>query len=114
MLKRTAILKFCLFMVRSTAKALVNRLNVLTRFIRGKIDQINDQQIVFFTRGDNTQNLNQAMLYVQDNEETNRIKVVIVIDNDQDVPPQLENDLDFLGKVYPDMTIEFVKRNNFV
>lgn len=49
------------------------------------------------------------MLYVQDNEETNRIKVVIVVDNDQDVPPHLENDLDFLGKVYPDMTIEFVK-----
>lgn len=109
MLKRTAILKFCLFMVRSTAKALIKRLNGLTRFIRGKIDQINGQQIVFFTRGDNTQNLNQAMLYVQDNEETNRIKVVIVVDNDQDVPPHLENDLDFLGKVYPDMTIEFVK-----
>ena len=109
MLKRTAILKFILFMVRSTINSLTNQLNDLTRYILGKIDEINDQQIVFFTRGDNTQNLNQAMLYVQDNEHTNRIKIVIVVNHDNEVPPQLEKDLDFLGKLYPDITIEFVK-----
>ena len=51
------------------------------------------------------------MLYVQNNEDTNRIKVVIVVDRDDDIPPQLEMDLDFLGKIYPDITIEFVKIN---
>ena len=109
MLKRTAILKFCLFMIRSTIKTLTNRLNLVTGYIRSKIEEINDQQIVFFTRGDNTQNLNQAMLYVQDNEDSNRIKVVIVYNRDEEIPPQLEQDLDFLGKIYPDITIEFVK-----
>jgi len=109
MLKRTALLKFILFMVRSTINALTSQLNDLTHYILTKIDEINDQQIVFFTRGDNTHNLNQAMLYVQDNEHTNRIKVVIVVNNDDEVPAQLEKDLDFLGKLYPEITIEFVK-----
>ena len=108
MLKRIALLKFCLFMIRSTILALTKRLDRLTRAIRNKIDAINAQQIVFFTRGDNTSNLNQAMRYVQSNEDTNQIKVVIVA-NDDDVPPQLKIDLDFLGRVYPDITIEYVE-----
>ncbi len=109
MLKRTAILKFCLFMTRSTIKTLTGRLNIVTRYIRSKIEEINDQQIVFFTRGDNTQNLNQAMRYVQDNEDSNQIKVVIVYNREEEIPSQLEQDLDFLGRIYPEITLEFVK-----
>ena len=40
---------------------------------------ISDQQIVFFTRGDNLANLNRVMLYIKDNEHTDRVKVVTVI-----------------------------------
>ncbi len=109
MLGRISILKFCLFMVRATILSMTNYLHRITRFIRKKIDDINAQQIVFFTRGDNIRNLNQAMLYVQDNEDTNRIKVVIVYQNENEVPPQLEKDLDFLDNIYPDIAIEFVK-----
>jgi AAA+ ATPase superfamily predicted ATPase len=50
----------------------------MTFAIRDKINEINSQQIVFFTRGDNLANLNNAMLYVKQNEHTNRIKVVTV------------------------------------
>ncbi len=108
MLKRIALLKLCLFMVRSTISVLTRRLLKITQFIRAKIDDINAQQIVFFTRGDNTSNLNQAMLYVQNNEDANRIKVVIVVNNSDEIPTHLKEDLEFLDKVYPDITIEFV------
>ena len=40
--------------------------------IRSKISQINSQEFVFFTRGDNIANLNQVMLYVLNNEHTSR------------------------------------------
>lgn len=76
--------------------------------IRRKIDEINAQQIVFFTRGDNIANLNSAMLYVQQNEHTNRIKVVNVVQNEHEVPPNLKRDLDFLNEAYPNIDIEFV------
>jgi hypothetical protein len=109
MLQRIRILKFCLFMIRATILSMTNQMDRITRYIRKKIDDINAQQIVFFTRGDNIQNLNQAMLYVQDNEDTNRIKVVIVHQDKNEIPAQLDKDLDFLGGIYPDITIEFVK-----
>jgi hypothetical protein len=78
--------------------------------IRSKIDEINAQQIVFFTRGDNIANLNRAMLYVQQNEHTNRIKVVNVVRDESEVPPNLKRDLDFLNEAYPNIDIEFVVR----
>ncbi len=108
MLKRITLLKLCLFMVRSTISFMTKRLLRITQLIRTKIDEINAQQIVFFTRGDNTSNLNQAMLYAQNNEDANRIKVVIVVNNPDEIPSHLKKDLEFLGKVYPDITIEFV------
>ncbi|MEE8143478.1 MAG: APC family permease, partial [Planctomycetota bacterium] len=76
--------------------------------IREHIDRISSQQMVFFTRGDNLANLNNAMLYVLQNEHTNRIKVVTVVKNKSEVPAKLKQDLTMLDEAYPDMDIEFV------
>ena len=64
--------------------------------------------MVFFTRGDHIDHLNDAMLYVRRNEHTNRIKVVLVVEKQGDVPPKLEENLKFLDQAYPDIDIEFV------
>ena len=48
------------------------------------------------------------MLYVRENEHTNRIKVVTVVKDDSTIPPRLKNDLKFLDEAYPDVDIEFV------
>jgi hypothetical protein len=50
---------------------------------------ISSQQVVFFTRGDNLANLNNAVLYVTRNEPTNRLKVVIVVADPSEVPKRL-------------------------
>ncbi len=72
------------------------------------IEKINAQQIVFFTRGDSLGNLNRVMQYVEDNEHTDRVKVVTVARSRDDIPPRLESDLQFLDKAYPAIDIEFV------
>ncbi len=108
MLGRVAILKGFLFLVRASIAAFIGPLHYITGAIRTKIDAINSQQIVFFTRGDNIANLNNAMLYVRQNEHTNRVKVVTVVKDKQDVPPRLEEDLRFLDEAYPEIDIEFV------
>jgi len=108
MLGRITILQACLFVVRSVFHFFIKRMTGFTQMIRSKIDEINAQQIVFFTRGDNIANLNRAMLYVQQNEHTNRIKVVNVVRNESEVPPNLKRDLDFLNEAYPHIDIEFV------
>ena len=108
MLGRITILQACLFLVRSVFHFFIKRMTGITQMIRSKIDEINAQQIVFFTRGDNIANLNRAMLYVQQNEHTNRIKVVNVVRNECEVPPHLKRDLKFLNEVYPNIEIEFL------
>lgn len=108
MLGRINILEACLFLVRSLLHFFIKRMTRITQTIRNKIEEINAQQIVFFTRGDNIANLNRAMLYVQQNEHTKRIKVVNVVRDETDVPSNLKRDIDFLNEAYPNVDIEFV------
>ena len=108
MLFRIPILRMALSMVRATTSALIGPLNSTANYVRSKIADINSQQIVYFTRGDNIANLNNAMLYVTENEDTNRIKVVTVVKDQSEVPDRLEQDLQFLDEAYPHMDIEFV------
>ncbi len=108
MLGRITILQACLFVVRSILKIFIRKMTSISQLIRNKIDQINAQQVVFFTRGDNLANLNKAMLYVQQNEHTDRIKVVTVVRSESDVSPNLSGDIKFLNQAYPNIKIEFV------
>ena len=48
------------------------------------------------------------MLYVRNNEHTNRIKVVTVVEDKKEVPTKLRRDLKFLDEAYPSIDIEFV------
>lgn len=108
MLGRITILKAGLFVLRAVVASLVRPMSAVSRWIREKIDEINSQQVVFFTRGDNVANLNKVMLYIRQNEHTNRAKIVTVVKDPKDVPPQLDAHLKFLGEAYPDIDVEFV------
>lgn len=106
MLKRTLLLKVCLFFVRSLSVALRDLIAKIARTIRLKIEEINSQEVVFFTRGDSLSNLNEALLYVRRNEETNRVKVVIVIQDESEIPDRLRPDIKFLDEAYPEIDIK--------
>ncbi len=108
MLGRIIILQACLFVVRGFLKYFITQMSAVSRSLRNKIDQINSQQIVFFTRGDNLANLNKALLYVKQNEHTNRVKVVTVVPPDGEAPQNLETDLKMLDEVYPAIDIDLV------
>ncbi|WPD24733.1 MAG: APC family permease [Candidatus Electrothrix aestuarii] len=108
MLERITILQACLFLVKSLFMTFIKSMRAATQAIQAKIDQINAQQLVFFTRGDNLPNLNLVMQYVQNNEHSSRIKIVTVVQDEREVPPNLQRDLDFLNEAYPAIDIEFV------
>ncbi len=108
MLGRIGLLKVALFIVRSLFTTVLRRTQRFTGAIARKIEEINSQQVVFFTRGDNIANLNSAMLYVQRNEHTNRIKIVTVVGDASQVPADLQQNLKFLDQAYPEIDIEFV------
>ncbi len=108
MLGRIAILKVCLFVIRASIASLIGPMHNMVDYIRTKIKQINSQQVVFFTRGDNIANLNNAMLYVRHNEHTNRIKIVTVVQDAGEVPEKFKQDIDFLDDAYPEIDIELM------
>ena len=109
MLARIALLKAFLSMVRSFTASIVGPMTRLTKAVREKIEEINAQQIVFFTRGDNIANLNNALLYVRQNEHTNRLKIVTITNEDVTVPESLAQELEFLDQAYPEIDVEFVQ-----
>jgi len=109
MLGRIQLLRGILFMIRTINEAITDRTKRAAKTITNKIEQINSQRFVFFTRGDSVANLNEAMLYVRRNEHTNYIKVVIVFTDKKDIPARLKTDLEFLGEAYPEIDIEYVE-----
>ena len=109
MLWRIALLKMFLSVVRSVTAGIVGPMTRLAKAVRDKIDEINAQQIVFFTRGDNIANLNNALLYVRQNEHTNRRKIVTVVNDQVRAPEKLREELEFLDQAYPEIDIEYVE-----
>jgi amino acid transporter len=105
---RINLLRAGLFAVRHFSGSIADLTGGLAKTIRDWINQINAQQVVFFTRGDNAANLNNALLYVRRNEQPKRVKIVLAVNSPEEVPPRLEKDLEFFDEVYPDVEIEFV------
>jgi amino acid transporter len=109
MLGRVAIFELTLFLIHSLMAAISGSMGRAIGHINKGIEHIKSQQIIFFTRGDNLANLNQAMLYIRRNEHTNRVKVVHVKRTAEDPDsPKLEQDVKFLDEAYPEIEIELV------
>lgn len=111
MLGRIAILRMCLFFVRSVSEAISSYTSRASSSIRTHIERINAQQFVFFSRGDNVASLNQALLYVLRNEHTNNLKVVTVLEKGEELPERLRSDLEILDEAYPEMDVELVVKH---
>jgi len=130
MLRRLDILRLCVFFIDEIRRRLRlesreaieegeysrarrwisvgRRAAAVNRYLHELIDQIGTQRFVFFTRGDNLRNLNQAILYIRDNEHTNRVKVVTVVPHAEDVPAHLPEQVRFLDEAYPEVEIDLV------
>ncbi len=108
MLERIAILKGLRFILHEMRKSLKLPLGSVVKSIEDSIEHILGQQVVFFARGHNVAHLNTVMQYVIDNEHTNRLKVVTIVQNDDQVSQNLVNDIEVLDRAYPEIDIDFV------
>ena len=108
MLNRTLLLSFLLKSIHTIFDPVRKLVFKIDKNILATINQINSQEFVFFTKGDNIATLNKVMLYVIKNEHTKKIKIVLALDRDQVIPPNLPMEIEFLGKEYPEIKIEFL------
>lgn len=108
MLNRILLLKFLLSAINSVFDPIRKFVFNIDKNILSTIDQINSQEFVFFTKGDNIATLNKVMLYVIKNEHTKKIKIVLALEKGQVIPPNLPMEIEFLGKEYPQININFL------
>lgn len=73
-----------------------------------KMNNISDQAMVFFTRGDGPINLRRAIEYVLKNEHTRNLKVVHVYAEEGQIPKDLAHHLKTLDTLYPEIRIDFL------
>ncbi len=108
MLNRTLLLKLTLKTIDAIFDPIRRYIIHLDRNIQRKIDCINSQEFVFFTKGDSISTLNKVMLYISKNEHTKKLKIVIAVNENNKVPEKLPEEIDFLNREYPEIDIEFV------
>jgi len=108
MFLRIQLLKLVLVISKAVVEKIQKTNELLHSKIAQTIDQINSRTVIFFTKGDDPANLNQAALYVIKNEQTRWLKVVHVFGNEDEIPPNLAQDLKTIDRLYPALRIDFV------
>ena len=110
MLGRIAILKACLFIVRASIASLIGPLREPDRRpFATRSTTINAQQVVFFTRGDNTGQPQQrdALRPAQRTHQPRQDRHGGQRPEEKS-PSDWKHDLKFLDEAYPEIDIEFV------
>ena len=108
MLNRAVINRFLIGALEYFYRPLRKMVLLSNRYLENLNKKINDQEFVFFTRGDNVAILNRVMQYVQFNETTRRLKIVNV-KQAGDNNDLLRIDIEVLDRAYPEIDIEFVE-----
>ncbi len=70
--------------------------------------KMSKQQFIFFTKGDDISTLNKVMMYLHENEETNRVKIISVLEKYENPTYQFLSDFDALDRAYPDIDMEYI------
>jgi amino acid transporter len=108
MLNRTVLLKLLLNFIHYIFNPLRRSVFKTDKKLLTIIQEINEQEFVFFTKGDRIEMLNKAILYIKGNEHTKNVKIVYVRKKGTEIPPNLKQEIDFLNKAYPEIKIDFV------
>ena len=108
MFLRREILKLVLYVSRAVVQKLGRASKRVNDLLVEQIQRISESAVVHFTRGDNIITLNRAVLYVLANEQTSRLKVVHVYQDEADIPPKLADQLKMIDHLYPELRVDFV------
>lgn len=108
MFLRLEILKIGLYVSRALVEKLSTAGSWMHAAILREMERVNEKAMVYFTKGDSLVTLNQAALYVLDNEQTSRLKVVHVYGDEDEIPPHLAGHLKLIDHLYPRLRIDFV------
>lgn len=109
-LKRQVLMNYMLLILRSFSDSIRTVVLRSRTAIRQRIQKLHNQEFVFFTKGHDLATLNRVMMYVQENEVTNKLKIVAILKEGQTIEQGFLDDLAVLDRAYPEICIEFITR----
>jgi len=108
MLNRVFLIRVLVISLEYFYEPLRRMVIVSNRYLRKLSLEINSQEFVFFTKGDNIAILNKVLQYVEGNETTKKLKIVHV-KNDSSNNEALIKDLEVLDRAYDNIDIEYLE-----
>ncbi|MCB0700849.1 MAG: APC family permease, partial [Chitinophagaceae bacterium] len=109
-LRRNQIIQYLLIVANSFFDSL-QRVALISRFhLKKTLRKLSGQEFVYFTKGDDISVLNKVMIYVSQNEITRKLKIVTVVNEEQEVSEQFIRDFEVLDRAYPEIKIEFIQK----
>lgn len=108
LLARKDIMIFIAKMLNSVQKKYKKHTIKSERSLYNTIKKFTKQQFVFFSKGDDISTLNKVMMYLSENEVTNKIKIVSILKEYQQPTEQFLADFDALDRAYPDVDMEYI------
>lgn len=108
MLNRVIIIRLLVEVLEYFYRPLRKMVILSNRYLQKLSVEINSQEFVFFTKGDNIAILNKVLQYVEGNETTKKLKIVHV-KNDASNNEALIKDLEVLDRAYDDIDIEYLE-----
>ncbi|RNI36154.1 APC family permease [Hanamia caeni] len=108
-LKRKVVIHYLLIYANSVFDK-IQRASVFSRFhLTKEMRKLNRQPFVYFTKGDNIAILNKVIIYVKENEITQKLKIVTVLQKEQQLNETFVRDFEALDRAYPDIKIEYIQ-----
>ncbi|WP_312902946.1 amino acid permease, partial [Chryseobacterium taichungense] len=108
MLMRKDIMHFVINVLQSLSKGYKKYTVTRQRFLNRSLKKLYEQNFVFFSKGDDIATLNKVMMYLHENEVTNKMKIVTVLDEEQSPDPKFIADFDTLDRAYPEVDMEYI------
>jgi amino acid transporter len=109
LLNRHFVLQYLIIVVRSFLDTFQKQARLSEVLLSRKIHRLSQQEFVYFSKADDISALNKAILYVQENEITKRLKIVTVVNENRIVPEAFMNDFNALDRAYPEIKLEYLQ-----
>ena len=108
-LKRKMVIHYLLLYANSIFDK-IQKASLFSRFhLTKEMRRLNKQPFVYFTKGDNISILNKVIQYVQDNEITQKLKIVTVLQKEEKLNKTFVRDFETLDRAYPEIKIEYIQ-----
>ena len=108
MLLRKDIMHFIVNLLQSLSKNYKKYTLTRQRSLYRSLKKLYEQDFVFFSKGDDIATLNKVMMYLHENEVTNKMKIVTVLKEQQQPDPKFLADFDTLDRAYPEVDMEYI------